>query len=51
MHNLSAIYETMPRIKGPAIDGYDKKRQKLEEAIKQQLTDLETSFVSIMFDN
>ena len=51
MNLLSAIYETMPQIQGPIIDGYDQRRQKLEEAIKRQLTDLETSFVGIMFDN
>lgn len=51
MSSLSAIYETMPHTKGPSIDFYDQKRKKLEEAIKQQLTDVETSFVNIMFDN
>ncbi|WP_232351365.1 hypothetical protein [Lactiplantibacillus plantarum] len=51
MSDLSAIYDTMPQIQGPTIDGYDQRRQKLEEAIKRQLTDLETSFVGIMFDN
>ncbi|OPH01721.1 hypothetical protein [Lacticaseibacillus paracasei] len=51
MSDLSAIYDTMPQIKGPTIDGYEQRRQKLEEAIKRQLTDLETSFVGIMFDN
>lgn len=51
MRDLSAIYDTMPQIQGPTIDGYDQRRQKLEEAIKRQLTDLETSFVGIMFDN
>lgn len=51
MNLLSAIYETTPHIQGPTIDGCDQRRQKLEEAIKCQLTDLETSFVGIMFDN
>jgi len=51
MSDLSAIYDTMPQIQGPTIDGYDQRRQRLEEAIKRQLTDLETSFVGIMFDN
>jgi len=51
MSDLSAIYDTMLQIQGPTIDGYDQRRQKLEEAIKRQLTDLETSFVGIMFDN
>lgn len=51
MNALSAIYETMPQIKGPTIVGYDQRRQKLEEAIKRQLPDLGTSFVRIMFDN
>lgn len=51
MSDLSTIYDTMPQIQGPTIDGYDQRRQKLEEAIKRQLTDLETSFVGIMFDN
>lgn len=51
MSDLSAIYDTMPQIKGPDIDGYDQRRQKLEEAIKRQLTDLKTIFVRIMFGN
>lgn len=51
MSDLSAIYDTMPKIQGPTIDGYDQRRQKLEEAIERQLTDLETIFVGIMFDN
>lgn len=51
MTNLSAIYETLPHIEEPSIDVYDQRRQKLEEAIKRQLTDLETSFVNIMFGN
>lgn len=51
MSDLSAIYDTMPQIQGPIIDVYDQRRQKLEETIKRQLTDLETSFVGIMFDN
>lgn len=51
MSDLSAIYDTMPQIQGPTIDGYDHRRQKLEEVIKRQLTDLETSFLGIMFDN
>jgi len=51
MSDLSAIYDTMLQIQGPTIDGYDQRRQRLEEAIKRQLTDLETSFVGIMFDN
>lgn len=51
MSDLSAIYDTMLQIQGPTIDGYDQRRQRLEEAIKRQLTDLETIFVGIMFDN
>lgn len=51
MNNLSAIYETLPHIEGSSIDVYDQRRQKLEEAIKRQLTDLKTSFVNIMFGN
>ena len=51
MSDLSAIYDTMPKIQGPTIDGYDQRRQKLEEAIERQLTDRETIFVGIMFDN
>ncbi|MDY1546578.1 hypothetical protein [Lactiplantibacillus pentosus] len=51
MSDLSAIYDTTPQIQGPTIDGYDQKSQKLEEAIERQLTDLETIFVGIMFDN
>ncbi|MGJ0769425.1 hypothetical protein [Lacticaseibacillus paracasei] len=51
MDELSAIYETMPQIKGPKIEVYNQKRIKLEEAIKRQLEDLEASFINIMFDN
>lgn len=50
MNLLSAIYETKPHIEGSSIDFYNQKSQRLEKNIKQQLTDLETSFVSIMFE-
>ena len=50
MNLLSAIYETTPHIEGSSIDFYNQKSQRLEKNIKQQLTDLETSFVSIMFE-
>lgn len=50
MGSISAIYETMPQIKGQTIDGYDQRRQKLEETITQQLTKLENDFRNTMFD-
>jgi len=51
MSGLSALYETGPHTEGPGIDRDEQKRQELEEAIEKQLTDLENSFVSIMFEN
>ena len=50
MGSISAIYETMPQIKGQTIDVYDQRRQKLEETITQQLTKLENDFRNTMFD-